>query len=81
MWPELKIETENQGGPPKQIPGNYMFTLNPNEPDSSISEEVIITNPTGSSEEFNTTLYIIIGTVALLVIGIGIIIIKKKVLE
>ncbi len=77
----IKIDTPNPGSPPKQIPGNYMFTLSPNEPDSSISEEVIITNPTGSSEEFNTTLYIIIGAVALLVTGIGIVIIKKKVLS
>lgn len=47
------------------------------EPDESVAEQIIIIPPTGDNR--NYTMYIILGVTALVVIGAGVILIKKKI--
>ena len=61
------------------IPGNYDPTTNtPNEPDDDVVE-VTITGPTGENRQY--IIYGIIGISTLVIIGVGIVIIKKRVLK
>lgn len=57
------------------IPGNYPE----DEPDSDSSEEIIVTPNTGKNLDF--VMPIIIGVTALIVLGVGIFVIKKKALN
>ena len=61
------------------VPGNYDPTTNtPNEPDDD-SVELTITGPTGDDRQY--ILYGAIGIGILVVVGVGIVIIKRKVLR
>ena len=61
------------------IPGNYDPSTNtPNEPDNN-DVEVTITGPTGENRQY--VLYGIIGISVLIIVGVGIVIIKRKVLK
>lgn len=60
------------------IPGNYVPGTTPNEQDSSVAETVEVTPSTG--EDRNYVMPITIGVTALVVLGVGVILIKKIVL-
>ena len=64
--------------PDNSIPGNYDPTTNtPNEPDDSYAS-VTITAPTGENRQY--ILYGALGISLLIIVGVGIVFIKKKVL-
>ena len=64
--------------PDNSIPGNYDPTTNtPNEPDDSYAS-VTITGPTGDNRQY--ILYGALGISLLIIVGVGIVFIKKKVL-
>lgn len=73
----LKL-TKPGGGkiPPK--PGNYIPGKTPGEPDESVAQTVIITPSTGANLEY--VVPVTIGVIALITLGVGVVIIKKKVL-
>ena len=63
----------------KSIPGNYdPKTLTPNEPDENPAETIVVLTPFGSE---NYTIYIVAGILVVLALGVGIFLIKKKVLD
>lgn len=63
----------------KSIPGNYdPKTLTPNEPDENPAETIVVLTPFGSE---NYTIYIVAGILIILALGVGIFLIKKKVLD
>lgn len=76
---EVKV-TRDGGRTLETIPGNYIpgSASISRETDNSMAETAIVTPATG--EDLNYILPIIIGTTALIILGVGIIIIKKKVL-
>lgn len=80
----LDNETENVkinrpgGSKPKAIPGNYVPGKSSQEVDDSMAETTIVTPATGENQ--NYIIPIIIGTTALITLGVGVIIIKKKIL-
>lgn len=59
------------------IPGNQVPTANPQEHDTDWTETVVILPPTGDAHIYN---YVAMAIGAILVLGIGIVFIKKKVL-
>ena len=75
----IKLEKPNGGGDVPSTPGNFVPGKDPKEPDESTSETVIITPNTGSNRNF--IIPISIGLVALVILGTGIIFIKKKILN
>ena len=78
---QAEIVLINKPGGPRtpSTPGNYIPNEEPQEEDDSTSEELIITPNTG--EDRNYVLPITIGIVVVIIIGAGIVIIKKKVLS
>ncbi len=80
----LDNETENikinrpGGSKPKAIPGNYVPGKGSQEVDDSIAETTIVTPATGENQ--NYAIPIIIGTTALITLGVGVVIIKKRIL-
>ena len=76
---ELALIDKPGGSKIPPTPGNYIPNENPQEEDEDISEEVIITPNTGADR--NYVLPISIGIIAVVIIGVGIIIIKKKVIK
>ena len=62
-----------------QTPGSYVPGTSPNEPDTDESETVIVTPSTGANLEF--VMPITIAVIALVILGTGIILIKKKVID
>lgn len=57
--------------------GNYVPGEGPTESDDSMAETTIVTPATGENRDY--ILPIIIGATALIILGAGVIIIKKKV--
>ena len=73
------IEVEKDGGSKiVQIPGSFVPGTTPQEPDEDWAETVIVTPSTGKN--LNFILPISIGISALVILGTGIIVIKKKVI-
>lgn len=66
------------GSKPTSIPGNYIPGKGKTEADDGMSETVIITPATGENRAF--IIPIVIGTTALIVLGVGVILIKRKTL-
>ncbi|MCI8759885.1 MAG: LPXTG cell wall anchor domain-containing protein [Clostridia bacterium] len=80
----LDNETENikinrpGGSKPQAIPGNYVPGTGSTEVDDSMAETTIVTPATGENQ--NYVMPIIIGATALITLGVGVIIIKKRIL-
>lgn len=73
------VKTEKPGGPKTpSTPGNYIPGTGKTETDDSTGETVIVTPNTGKN--LNVILPIGIGIMALVVLGAGVVIIKKKAL-
>ena len=83
---EISLDNETEivrldktgGSKPKSIPGSFIPGTMPIETDESIAETTIVTPATG--EDKNYILPIMIGTTALIILGAGVWIIKKKVI-
>lgn len=75
---EITKLTKNGGPRPSPTPGNHVPGQEPKEPDESTSETVIVTPSTGANLEFIVP--IMIGVIALVILGAGVVIIKKKTL-
>lgn len=75
----IKVEKPNGGGDIPSTPGNFTPGEEPKEPDASTSETVIITPSTGANRNF--IIPISVGLVALVILGTGVIFIKKKILN
>lgn len=75
----IKVEKPNGGGDVPSTPGNFTPGIDPKEPDESESETVIITPNTGANRNF--IIPISVGLVALVILGTGVIFIKKKILN
>ena len=72
-----EIEVNKTGGRDiETTPGNYIPGSVSQEEDSSIAETVIVTPATG--DDLNYIIPIAIGVTALIILGVGVIIIKKK---
>ncbi len=74
---ELSLIDKPGGSKIPPTPGNYIPNKNPQEEDEDTSEEVMITPNTGADR--NYVLPITIGIVAVVIVGVGIILIKRKV--
>lgn len=73
-----EVKVSKTGGAILQTtPGNYVPGLGITEADDSMAETAIVTPATGENQ--NYILPIIVGTTALIILGAGVIIIKKKV--
>jgi len=71
------IEVSKTGGSKiKSTPGNYVPGTGKTEVDDNMAETVIVTPATG--ENLNYIMPILIGTMALIILGAGVVIIKKK---
>ena len=83
---EISLDNETEivkinrpgGRKPEPIPGNYVPGKGIHEVDDSMAETTIVTPATGENQ--NYIIPIMIGTTALLILGAGVVIIKKKVL-
>ncbi len=83
---EISLDNESEiteltkdGGPrPSPTPGNHVPGQEPKEPDESTSETVIVTPSTGANLEFIVP--VMVGVIALVILGAGVVIIKKKTL-
>lgn len=75
----IKVEKPNGGRDVPSTPGNFTPGIDPKEPDESESETVIITPNTGANRNF--IIPISVGLVALVILGTGVIFIKKKILN
>ena len=75
---EIVMLTKPGGGKPEPTPGNYVPNKHQTETDDSTSEEIMIVPSTGINREF--IIPITIGIVAFIVLGVGVILIRKKVL-
>ena len=75
------IEINKTGGSKiiSVVPGNYVPGKGETQDDDDMAETVIVTPSTGANLEF--VLPITIGLVSLAILGVGVIIIKKKVLD
>ncbi len=74
---ELVLLDKPGGSKPTSTPGNYVPNKTNQETDDSTSQEVIVTPSTGGNRSF--ILPIAVGMVALVILGVGIYFIKKKV--
>ncbi len=73
-------EIQREGGStPIPTPGNYIPGSGKKENDDSIAETVTVTLATGENRSY--MLPILIGTTALIILGMGIVLIKKKTLD
>lgn len=75
---EITKLTKNGGPRPSPTPGNHVPGQDPKEPDESTSETVIVTPSTGANLEFIVP--VMVGVIALVILGAGVVIIKKKTL-
>ena len=75
----IKLEKPHGGADVPSTPGNFVPGKDPKEPDESMSETVIITPNTGADRNF--IIPISIGLVALVILGTGVVFIKKKILN
>lgn len=75
---EITKLTKNGGPRPSPTPGNHVPGQEPKEPDESTSETVIVTPSTGANLEFIVP--VMVGVIALVILGVGVVIIKKKTL-
>ena len=79
---EQVIVTKNGGSTLQTIPGNYIPGARAREEvtevDDNMAETTIVTPATGENQ--NYLIPIMIGTVALIILGVGVILIKKKVI-
>ena len=76
---ELAHLDKTGGSKPTTVPGNYVPGTGKTESDDNIAETVIVTPATGENRAF--IIPVIIGTTALLILGAGIIVIKRKALN
>lgn len=76
---ELVLLDKPGGSKPTPTPGNYIPNSNNQETDDSTSVETIITPSTGADQNF--VVPITVGVIALVILGIGVVLIKKKVVE
>lgn len=65
--------------PDNLTPGNYVAKLAKSEADDSFAEATIVTPSTG--EDKNYTIPVMLGTITLLILGVGVYFIKKKVID
>ena len=78
---ETEITTLDKTGGSKTegTPGNYIPGTGKTEPDDSTAETVVVTPSTGAN--LNFILPITVGVIALIVLGVGVVIIKRKTLN
>lgn len=76
---EINEIEKNGGRPVDSTPGNYIPGKGHQEPDDSQAPTIIVTPNTGDNLEF--IIPIMVGVVALIILGVGIILIKRKALE
>ena len=76
---EITTLDKTGGSKPEGTPGNYIPGTGKTEPDDSTAETVIVTPSTGAN--LNFILPITIGVIALIVLGVGVVIIKRKALN
>ena len=75
---EINRLDKTGGSKPKEIPGNYIPGTGKTESDDDMSETVIVTPATGANLAY--VLPVVIGVTALVTLGVGIILIKRKAL-
>lgn len=75
---EITELTKDGGSRPISTPGNYVPGQEAKETDESIAETVIVTPSTGANLEFIVP--VMVGVIALVILGAGVVIIKKKTL-
>lgn len=75
---EITELTKDGGSTPIPTPGNHVPGQETEEPDESISETVIVTPNTGANLEFIVP--VMVGVIALVILGVGVVIIKKRTL-
>lgn len=75
---EITTLDKTGGSKPEETPGNYVPGSGKTESDDSIAETVSVTPATGDNR--NIIIPIIVGVTALIVLGVGVIIIKRKTL-
>lgn len=75
---EITELTKDGGSRPISTPGNYVPGQEAKETDESIAETVIVTPSTGANLEFIVP--VMVGVIALVILGVGVVIIKKKTL-
>lgn len=75
---EITELTKDGGSRPISTPGNYVPGQEDKETDESIAETVIVTPSTGANLEFIVP--VMVGVIALVILGAGVVIIKKKTL-
>ena len=75
---EINRLDKTGGSKPDEIPGNYIPGTGRTEADDNIAETVIVTPATGANLAF--ILPISIGIIALVILGVGILLIKRKTL-
>lgn len=68
--------TKTGGAKPESTPGNYKPGNGKTETDDNMAETIIVTPATGENQ--NWLIPVMIGTIALITLGVGIVIIKKK---
>ncbi len=74
------IEIDKTGGSrPTSIPGNYIPGTGHTEPDDAVAERTIVAPSTGGDQ--NYIIPILIGTTLLVILGTGVIFIKKKIIK
>lgn len=76
---EIAELTKTGGSKPQSTPGNYVPGKAFMETDDSMAETTIVTPATGENQNYMVP--IMIGTFAFVVLGAGVVIIKKKVLD
>ena len=75
---EITKVSKNGGGNIDTTPGNYVPGTGHQEADDSMAETVMVTPPTGINQAF--VIVGIIGIIVLTVLGLGVLLIKKKVI-
>ena len=75
---EINRLDKTGGAKPEEIPGNYIPGTGRTEADDNMAETVIVTPPTGLNLSF--ILIISISVIALMILGLGIFLIKRKAL-
>ena len=76
---EITTLDKTGGSKPEGTPGNYIPGTGKTEPDDSTAETVIVTPSTGAN--LNFILPITVGVIALIVLGVGVVVIKRKALN
>ena len=76
---EITTLDKTGGSKPEGTPGNYIPGTGKTEPDDSTAETVVVTPSTGAN--LNFILPITVGVIALIVLGVGVVIIKRKTLN